>query len=236
MELGSAEMLVVAPPAELGDQIEAKAAVGQGDGLGGGRAKGGRCGGTGRIGTAFGAVGDIDHAVEVLDSLEDMSGWMPVASGFAELRITPERGPEGPVMRLDFDFKGGAGFVVARKPIVRPMPESYTLSFRIRGAASPNRLELKLADQTGRNVWWRRWEALVPPADWQTMREAYNKASTSRYSNVSIRKGDRVRLVTPGGGGYGDPALRDPEAVAHDVREGYVSKEAARRHYGYQEA
>lgn len=72
--------------------------------------------------------------------------------------------------------------------------------------------------------------------DWQTMREAYGKASTSRYSNVSIRRGDRVRLVTPGGGGYGDPAKRDPAAVAEDVREGYVSKAAAQKHYGYQEA
>lgn len=72
--------------------------------------------------------------------------------------------------------------------------------------------------------------------DWQTMREAYGKASTSRYSNVSIRRGDRVRLVTPGGGGYGEPAKRDPAAVAEDVREGYVSKAAAQKHYGYQEA
>ncbi|KQU94673.1 5-oxoprolinase [Ensifer sp. Root31] len=73
-------------------------------------------------------------------------------------------------------------------------------------------------------------------SDWQTMRQAYGKASTSRYANVSIRRGDRVRLVTPGGGGYGDPSKRDPAAVAHDVREGYVSKEAAKKHYGYQEA
>ncbi|RUZ17815.1 hypothetical protein EN961_22805 [Mesorhizobium sp. M7A.F.Ca.CA.001.09.1.1] len=73
-------------------------------------------------------------------------------------------------------------------------------------------------------------------SDWQTIREAYGKASTSRYSNVSIRRGDRVRLVTPGGGGYGEPAKRDPAAVAEDVREGYVSKAAAHKHYGYQEA
>lgn len=71
--------------------------------------------------------------------------------------------------------------------------------------------------------------------DWQTMREAYGKPSTSRYSNVAIRKGDRVQLVTPGGGGYGDPAKRDPEAVARDLREGYISAAAAAKHYGHQE-
>jgi N-methylhydantoinase B len=36
----------------------------------------------------------------------------------------------------------------------------------------------------------------------------------------------------PGGGGYGDPLERDPERVAADVAEGYVSREAAERDYG----
>ncbi|MXY76490.1 MAG: hydantoinase B/oxoprolinase family protein, partial [Acidimicrobiia bacterium] len=44
--------------------------------------------------------------------------------------------------------------------------------------------------------------------------------------------GSRVQLNLPGGGGYGDPFTRDPEAVLWDVIEGYVSVEAARRDYG----
>ena len=47
-----------------------------------------------------------------------------------------------------------------------------------------------------------------------------------------IGAGERVRIMTGGGGGYGPPAARDPEAVRRDVREGYVSAEAARRDYG----
>jgi N-methylhydantoinase B/oxoprolinase/acetone carboxylase alpha subunit len=35
-----------------------------------------------------------------------------------------------------------------------------------------------------------------------------------------------------GGGGYGDPADRDPEAVKRDVEAGLVSREAARETYG----
>src|SRR5262245_62591885 len=93
---------------------------------------------------------------------------MPVASGLAQLAISTERGPRGAAMRLDFDFKGGGGFVVARKVFDRPMPESYTLGFSIRGAAPANRLELKLADPSGRNVWWRHWDAFEFPADWRT--------------------------------------------------------------------
>ncbi len=48
----------------------------------------------------------------------------------------------------------------------------------------------------------------------------------------AIAAGERVRIMTGGGGGYGPPAERDPEAVRRDVAEGYVSPEAARRDYG----
>jgi N-methylhydantoinase B len=36
----------------------------------------------------------------------------------------------------------------------------------------------------------------------------------------------------PGGGGYGDPLDRDPERVAWDVREGWISIDRARSIYG----
>jgi N-methylhydantoinase B/oxoprolinase/acetone carboxylase alpha subunit len=71
---------------------------------------------------------------------------------------------------------------------------------------------------------------------WQDMREADGKKSTSRYSNVRIRKGDRLRLVSPGGGGYGDPRDRDRELIVNDINQGYVSRTAAERDYGYKEA
>jgi N-methylhydantoinase B len=40
--------------------------------------------------------------------------------------------------------------------------------------------------------------------------------------------------VTPGGGGYGDPKERDPARIEEDLREGYVTPEAAARDYGHQ--
>jgi N-methylhydantoinase B len=48
---------------------------------------------------------------------------------------------------------------------------------------------------------------------------------------VKIRRGQKVRLETPGGGGFGDPATREPERVVRDVRQGYVSRQAARQDY-----
>jgi len=35
-------------------------------------------------------------------------------------------------------------------------------------------------------------------------------------------------VLTPGGGGYGDPYARDPLLVARDVRRGYLSAAQAR--------
>jgi N-methylhydantoinase B len=53
----------------------------------------------------------------------------------------------------------------------------------------------------------------------------------SKVTDVKIKRGQKVRLETPGGGGFGDPRARDPERVARDVRLGYVTPEAARRDY-----
>lgn len=47
-----------------------------------------------------------------------------------------------------------------------------------------------------------------------------------------IRRGQALRHVTAGGGGYGDPLERDPERVLADVRDGKVTIEAAAREYG----
>ena len=53
----------------------------------------------------------------------------------------------------------------------------------------------------------------------------------SKVTDVKIRRGQKVRLETPGGGGFGDPATREVAQVARDVRLGYVSRAAALREY-----
>ena len=56
-------------------------------------------------------------------------------------------------LQMDFDFKGGGGFVVARRALSRAMPEDFAVTFRLRGRGAANNLELKLVDATGQNVW-----------------------------------------------------------------------------------
>src|SRR5215813_9115040 len=53
----------------------------------------------------------------------------------------------------------------------------------------------------------------------------------SKITDIAIRQGQKVRLETPGGGGFGDAATREPARVARDVRLGYVTRAAARRDY-----
>lgn len=56
----------------------------------------------------------------------------------------------------------------------------------------------------------------------------------SKAQDIPLAPGDRVRVRTPGGGGYGDPARRDPARVDEDVRLGrYSAPEAARLFPGW---
>ncbi|WP_347109664.1 hydantoinase B/oxoprolinase family protein [Paenarthrobacter sp. S56] len=44
----------------------------------------------------------------------------------------------------------------------------------------------------------------------------------SKGENVRITQGDLICMLTPGGGGYGDPARRSKQAMAEDVAAGYT--------------
>ena len=68
--------------------------------------------------------------------------------------------------------------------------------------------------------------------DFRSFSEACGVPIAMKFSNVIVSTGDRIRLRTPGGGGYGNPFEREPERVLRDVIDGYVSIEAARRDYG----
>lgn len=54
----------------------------------------------------------------------------------------------------------------------------------------------------------------------------------SKEQDIPLKAGDRVRVETPGGGGYGDPGKRDAAAVRRDVALGYYTEEEARRLFG----
>lgn len=53
-----------------------------------------------------------------------------------------------------------------------------------------------------------------------------------KLDGVQLLPGDAVVVATGGGGGCGDPILRDPALVEADVTRGYVSVDEARSRYG----
>jgi N-methylhydantoinase B len=53
-----------------------------------------------------------------------------------------------------------------------------------------------------------------------------------KIDQLPVKGGDQVTFLMPGGGGYGDPYLRDPGKVLNDVGLGFVSRVAAARDYG----
>jgi N-methylhydantoinase B len=49
---------------------------------------------------------------------------------------------------------------------------------------------------------------------------------------MPLKAGDTVRIDTAIGGGFGDPLEREPELVAEDVRDGYLTRAEAQAAYG----
>ena len=47
----------------------------------------------------------------------------------------------------------------------------------------------------------------------------------------TLKQGDTMTIISSGGGGFGNPRQRNPEAVLRDVRNGLVSMAAAREKY-----
>jgi N-methylhydantoinase B len=54
----------------------------------------------------------------------------------------------------------------------------------------------------------------------------------SKEQDIPLQAGDRVRVGTPGGGGFGDPTERGPDLVRSDVELGYYTEEQAREMFG----
>jgi N-methylhydantoinase B len=53
----------------------------------------------------------------------------------------------------------------------------------------------------------------------------------TRTPHFSLRRGDQVRIVTGGGGGWGDPLARESADLALDIRDGLITSEQAASTY-----
>jgi N-methylhydantoinase B len=69
-----------------------------------------------------------------------------------------------------------------------------------------------------------------PNAAWLRLPDG-TRVPCAKATRLAAPAGSVLELQTGGGGGFGEPARRDAEAVANDVREGYVGEERARLDY-----
>ena len=56
--------------------------------------------------------------------------------------------------------------------------------------------------------------------EWKTVMESYGKASLGKFSDISLRKGDKIKITTPGGGGWGEGAGCITQGKDRDTGDG----------------
>ena len=65
------------------------------------------------------------------------------------------------------------------------------------------------------------------------LRRSGEEERYSMCTMVRAEKGDCIRLVSATGGGFGDPRDREGEAIARDIKNGYLTREQAASVFGY---
>ena len=92
---------------------------------------------------------------------------------------------------------------------------------------------MSTAERTGFGPWGvNGGRAGAPGGYWINPGTPGERHVQFRHEAVPVQAGDLLRIVTPGGGGCGDPLERDPQAVRLDVLRRLVSPERAEADYG----
>jgi len=134
--------------------------------------------------------------------------WKAVPAAGVEMKLT-----QADVLRVDFDFRGRAGYAIARRDGKLELPDNFELAFRVKGEAQPNTLEVKFVQ--GENVWWTTRREYDFPRDWRRvsikkrqLEFAWGPAGPSPLPKTV----DAIELVvTAGSGGKGTVSFKDVE-------------------------
>ena len=92
--------------------------------------------------------------------------------------------------------------------------EATVFAFGDRGRFAPPGVAGGQASALNRISFEVDGEEIVPPL-------------ASKIVDVQLCAGDRIRIASPGGGGYGDPAERSAVAIARDLRLGYTTTDGS---------
>jgi len=148
--------------------------------------------------------GNAPISTATIPPLEILEAAYPVR--FTEWSLRPDSGGDG-------QFRGGLGAVYEIELLEK---DAEVFVFGERGTSPPKGIAgggsgaLNVFRYENDGTWH------VPPM-------------VSKMRGIRLARGERVRLETPGGGGWGSPAERDPALRAQDLAMGYVSAAAADR-------
>lgn len=105
----------------------------------------------------------------VLDDFSAVDGWRAVPADGVVATVTAGAGLEGGGLRLDYDFRGRAGWAAVRRDLDLELTPNWQLELAVRGTPATQRLEIKLLDPSGDNVWWQVWPELHFDGGWQRL-------------------------------------------------------------------
>jgi N-methylhydantoinase B len=132
--------------------------------------------------------------------------------------------------------RGGVGASVAITPHGTSLPMGLVLASNGKAIAQNGGLSGGHPGNTGLDVVARQSRVAELLAD-GTMPSTLAECSDTleigqNYASSYLAPGEVFAMTWQGGGGYGDPLRRDPEAVAGDLREEKITAAAARDVYG----
>lgn len=111
---------------------------------------------------AISSVGLGHLAAQETSPSLDPSRWKPISSDGVTLSLTGEMG----ALKLQYDFAGHGGFVLAETAFVEDLSGNFAFTFLMKGSGPRNNLEFKIMDPSGDNVWWERRDGVAWPDAW----------------------------------------------------------------------
>ena len=129
-------------------------------------------------------------------------------------------------------FRGGFGTTMRIRVLCATIRLSLVAE---RCRSSPYGLFGGLPPEPGQHGLWNHVWFELADGCCGTAVELFGRSSPSKWGDIELHEGDVIECMTVGGGGYGDPRLRDRAAVEHDLERGYVGSDRARRVYGVRE-
>ena len=120
---------------------------------------------------AMSAAGEktAPHDLRLLDGFEHVGEWTAGATEDCEASVSTTEGARGHALKLSYDFRA-AGVAYARREIPLELSNNFEMAFQLRGHAPKSTFEVKLLDESGANVWWKRFPDYEFPEDWTTIR------------------------------------------------------------------